>query len=79
MRRIVVESTYTYETDLPVKVGDHVVLPTPAWIRDEKGDTWTAEVTGLASDYTGRCEKVLKILDQKVGSSQNRIPGEPEE
>ncbi len=79
MRRIVVESTYTYETDLPVKVGDQVVLPTPDWIRDVKGDTWTAEVTALTSDHTGHCEKVLRILDQKVGSSQNPIAEAPEE
>jgi hypothetical protein len=63
MTRIVVKNQYTYETDLPVKVGDIVLLPTAAWMRSITGDTWSAKVTALTSDYKGPCQRVIKIVD----------------
>lgn len=55
---------YTFETDLPVKVGDTVVLPTPAYLRDVKGPTWTGKVTSLTSDYSGDCAKIIKVAKE---------------
>ena len=52
---------YTYETDLPVKVGDKVMLPTPYWLRDVKGPTFEGTVTSLESKYTGDCVRILSI------------------
>jgi hypothetical protein len=54
---------YTYETDLPVKVGDTVVLPTPYWLKEVKGDTWEGVVTSLESDYNGPCARIIKIKE----------------
>lgn len=61
MQRVKV-GNYTYETELPVKVGDKVLLPTPYWLRDVKGPTWEGKVTQLTSDYTGPCVRIIKIL-----------------
>ncbi len=58
MARIMV-GNYTYETDLKLKVGDKVVLPTAYFLRDVKGATWIGQVTALKSDYTGPCERVI--------------------
>ncbi len=61
MKRIIVNHQYTYKTDKNVKIGSVVVLPTPSWLRDVKGNTWTGKVTSLTSDYTGHCEEVVRI------------------
>lgn len=58
MKRIQV-GNYTYETDLKLKVGDKVVLPTAYWLRDVNGPIWVGIVTSTKSDYTGPCEKVI--------------------
>lgn len=58
MARIQV-GNYTYETDLKLKVGDQVILPTAYYLRDVKGPTWVGTVTAINSDYTGPCEKVI--------------------
>ena len=58
MARIMV-GNYTYETDLKLKVGDKVVLPTAYFLRDVKGATGIGQVTALKSDYTGPCERVI--------------------
>ena len=61
MNKVVVNG-YTYETDLNVKVGDVVELPTAHWLRDVKGDTWQGVVSSLDSDYDGGCSKVIKVV-----------------
>jgi hypothetical protein len=60
MTKVVVKG-YTYETNLPVKVGDTVVLPTPHWLRDVKGPTWEGIVSKIGSDYQGVCEKIISV------------------
>ncbi len=59
MKRVVVNGGLTYETNLDVKVGDTVLLPTPSWLQDVKGPTWEGKITSLESDYTGPCVRVL--------------------
>lgn len=61
LKRVMV-GRYTYETDLPVKMGDKVLLPTPSWLRDVKGPTWEGTVTAMESDYTGQCVRILKVI-----------------
>lgn len=56
----VVVGNYTYETDLNLKVGDTVLLPTPYWLQDVKGPTWEGKVTSLDSNYTGPCVRIIK-------------------
>lgn len=68
MKRIMV-GNYTYETNLNLKVGDKVVLPTAYFLRDVKGATWVGQVTSLASEYDGSCEKVIS----KVKENKKRI------
>ena len=60
MKRVMVDSNYTYETDLDLKVGDKVVLPTAYYLRDVKGQTFVGEITALQSNYNGPCEKIIK-------------------
>ena len=58
--RIMVSSgakSYTYETDLDVKVGDRVSLPSKY-----AGGRWVGEVTALTSAYTGPCKRILEIV-----------------
>ena len=57
MKRIVVSDKYTYETDLPVKVGDTVVLPG----RGAKAN-WQGVVTALESKYDGPCKQVVGVV-----------------
>lgn len=59
--KIVIDNKYTYETDLPVKVGDTAVLPTADFLRDVKGPTFEGTVTSLNSTYAGSCSKVISI------------------
>lgn len=59
-KRIQVNHQYTYITDLNVKVGDKVVVPTAYWLRDVKGPEWTVTVTSLTSDYDGECSRVIR-------------------
>lgn len=62
MKRIQI-GKYTYETDLPVKIGDRVLLPSAEWLYDITGEeTWEGVVTCLESNYEGRCKKVIQIL-----------------
>jgi hypothetical protein len=63
--KVVVDNKYTYETDLEVQMGDEVILPTPSFLLDVKGPTFTGEVTALTSDYTGWCAKILGIKTPK--------------
>ncbi len=55
---------YTYETDLPVKIGDRVVLPSAAWRVETQGPTWKGTVTALESNYAGPCKRVLSICKE---------------
>lgn len=53
---------YTYETDLPLAVGDIVIVP-PTAIRDSESE---ATVVQLGSDYTGwvaKIERMAEVLD----------------
>jgi len=58
-KRVVVNHSHTYETNLDLKVGDTVTLPTPSWLRDVKPPTWEGEVTSLESTYDGACAKII--------------------
>jgi len=49
MKRVQV-GKYTYETDLPVQVGDVVLLPTPSWLCDVQPPTFEGTVTSLTSN-----------------------------
>jgi hypothetical protein len=62
LKRVIINRQYTYETDLPVKVNDRVLLPTASWLRDVAGQTWQGAVTSLESDHTGECECALQII-----------------
>lgn len=59
MKRVMV-GDYTYETDLDLKVGDEVVIPTPDFLRDVKGPTFKGKITSLTSTYNGSCIKILR-------------------
>ena len=61
MKKVVVEG-YTYETDLDVKVGDVVELPSAYWLRDVLGDTWEGVVNSLESNYDGVCSRIIRII-----------------
>jgi hypothetical protein len=52
--------SYTYETDLPVAIGDQVLVPTDSPISgpEEK----EATVVSLTSSYDGDCKEVLEII-----------------
>ncbi len=53
---------YTYETDLPVKVGDKVEFPTADWMIPHVGELSVGVVVQLGSDYPGPCVKIVRIL-----------------
>lgn len=57
--RIEIDNKHTYETNLEVKVGDNVLLPTADFLRDVKGPTYVGTVTSLTSSYTGACRNVI--------------------
>lgn len=61
---------YTYETDLPVEVGDVVLVPNPQWLQDVKGVYTERTVTSLTSDYKGPCVRIIRIVKkvEKGGS-----------
>jgi hypothetical protein len=52
--------SYTYKTDLPVTIGDEVLVPTDSPISgyEEK----PATVVSLKSTYSGACKEVLEII-----------------
>lgn len=58
--RVIVNHQYAYETNLILKVGDKVVLPTPSWLLDVQEKEWIGTVTSLKSDYTGSCVEILR-------------------
>lgn len=60
--KIIVNNQYTYETEEKAEIGDEVVLPSPSWLRDVNGPTWTGKVTATKSDYDGYCSKVIKVI-----------------
>jgi len=55
----VVVGRYTYETDLDLKIGDRVLLPTVEWLARVQGPTWEGVVTALESDYDGPCKRII--------------------
>lgn len=61
LKRVVV-SGYTYETDLDLKVGDRVLLPTPDFLMDVRGPTWEGTVSSLTSTYDGPCRRIIRRL-----------------
>ena len=63
LRRVVVTG-YTYETDLPVKIGTKVLLP-ESWLGEVTGKRgpWEGTVTSFITDYTDPCKRVLRICD----------------
>jgi hypothetical protein len=63
MNKIIINGQYTFSTNLSLKVGDTVLLPTPSWLIDVQGPTWTGKVTSLTSDYDGYCQKVISKVD----------------
>jgi len=65
MKRVIVNNQYSFDTNLKVRVGSTVVLPTPYWLRDVKGDTWEGKVTALTSDYTGDCVQIISVKKSK--------------
>ena len=64
MQRVQV-GKYTYETDLPVQVGDTVLLPTADWLKADLGPTHEGTITSLTSDYDGECVKILDLLGRE--------------
>ncbi len=64
LRKVMV-GKYTYETDLKLKVGDKVLLPTPSFLRDVQGPTCEGSVTSLESTYEGPCVRVIRRLPAK--------------
>jgi hypothetical protein len=68
MKRVKV-GRYTYETDLPVKVGDVVLLPTPDRLLSVKGPTWEGTIASLTSDYTGPCSRVLRVVRSETAAA----------
>lgn len=65
-RRVVVDGHYTYITDLPVKLGSKVLLPTPEWGYSIFGsDPWEGTVTSFISDYSGPCRTIIKICEDQ--------------
>ena len=64
-KRVVVNGSWTYETDLRVKVGTRVLLPTADWLRDVKGPTFEGTVTSMESTYNGFCNRIVAILPKK--------------
>lgn len=58
--RVIVDNNYTYETDLALSVGDRVVLPTPYWLREFKGNEWVGSVTSTTSSYSGECVRIIR-------------------
>lgn len=64
--KVVVDGRYTYDTNgIKVKTGDVVILPSPYWLRDVKGDTWEGTVTSLKSEYAGVCSSILAVRSKK--------------
>lgn len=65
-KRVVVKTKsgteYTYETDLEVKVGDRVVVPTADFLRSVYGASQEFEVTSLESGYSGPCKRVIRVI-----------------
>ena len=62
LKRVVCHGRFICETDLPVKLGDRVLLPS----RAHGGRPWRAIVTELSSDYTGPCKRILEIIGYPV-------------
>lgn len=60
--RVMVADKYTYETDLPVQVGDRVRLPCGDHAKDK---TWVAKVTALTSHYTGPCKRIIGFASEQ--------------
>ena len=60
--KVVIDNKYSYETGkIKVKKGSKVVLPTPDWLRDVKGNTWVGKVTSLKSTYDGECMRIISL------------------
>ena len=63
-KRVMV-GNYSYDTNLRVKIGSRVLLPTPDFLRDVRGDTWEGTVSALESSYTGTCKNIIAILPKR--------------
>jgi len=59
MKKVIVNNNYTYQTNLDLKIGDKVFLPTPSYLRDTSENTWIGTITALESQYDGYCLKVI--------------------
>lgn len=66
MKRIVINDKFTYETDLPVGVGDVVDLPS------KTGGHWQGTVTALKSSYDGECRSINFIVRSAALEQNNR-------
>jgi hypothetical protein len=52
----------TYQTDLPVKIGDQVEVPIDMFW-DPHAPRWiVGNVLALQSDYDGPCKRVIRIV-----------------
>lgn len=60
-RKFVTAKGYTYETNMRVRVGSLVELPTVHFLRDVQGDTYTDKVARLTSDFEGICKRVISV------------------
>jgi len=54
-----VNGKYSYNSKKTVKVGSDVILPTPIWLRDVKGPTWTGTVTAIKNGQDNTLSDIL--------------------
>ena len=60
-KKIVVNG-YTYKIgNYKVRKGSIVILPTPKFLRDVKGESWEGIVQATESDYTGNCIQIRGV------------------
>lgn len=77
--KVVVDGRWAYETDYDVRVGDTVILPTADFLVNVKGRTWEGTVTSIGSDYTGHCDRILGVKQNRkrikttISDTKNRM------
>lgn len=69
MKRVVVGNKYTYETELPVEIGQKVRLP------GRGSGHFDAEVTALESTYDGPCKQIMGIVKTYIGTIEETSTG----